>query len=113
PWKHGIVLEDHRAVGPRTFDLAVAEQHLSSGGRGQAGDDVEERRFSTAAWPDQRNEFAFKQRERDGTKDRGGVVAELGAAERQHRHGTVAGWHGSETSRPKRWKGDVIARLGL
>jgi hypothetical protein len=65
PRQQAVVLEHHRAIGPRRVDLAVLEQHAAGGGAGQACDDVEQGRLAAAGMADDRDVFALLDRQVD------------------------------------------------
>ncbi|MNV72815.1 hypothetical protein D3C71_1659300 [compost metagenome] len=59
PGQQRVVLEDHRALGPRALDLAVGAQQHARGRGGEAGDQIEQRRLAAARMPDQRDEVTL------------------------------------------------------
>ena len=47
-----------RSLGLRSFTTSPADQNIAGSGCVQAGDDVKQRGFAAARWPDQNQEFA-------------------------------------------------------
>jgi hypothetical protein len=59
PGQKRMVLEHHGALGRGTLDLAVGAQQHARARRGEAGNQVEQRRLAAARVPDQRDEIAL------------------------------------------------------
>ena len=62
PGQQRMVLEHHRALRARAADLAVGAQQDALRRRGQAGDQVQQRRLAAARVADQRDELALGDR---------------------------------------------------
>ena len=66
--KQGIVLEDDAdpaPVGREMVDRFAVEQDLAGGLPDEAGDDPQQRRFAAAGGPEQRDQFAGPEAQRD------------------------------------------------
>jgi hypothetical protein len=65
PWKQGILLEDQASIERRAVDRRSIDQNAAARGQCELTQHVDQRRFSAAAWPNDRHELASPYVERN------------------------------------------------
>ena len=58
PWKQGVILKDHDAIGSRTLHRLSIDQNLTGSLRLQAGNQVQERGLAATRWSDDAEKFS-------------------------------------------------------